>query len=187
MKKFIAIIMVLTMFISITACGGNSMPALNVGDTYSTDAVELTLLDVSYQPEYSSFGGSIIPEEGYTFVVIDFSMKNIGKNGLVRIPAANGGESPYPADLISIDYNDGYTFMVDKVTGENGQTYGDDCFAMPFDVTLSDLKPLDKGRNFEAAICVPNEVVENTDAPLLVKFNLIDSKNSLETAIFSVR
>ena len=187
MKKILAMLLTLTMFISITACGGNSAPSLKIGDTYSTDAVELTLLDVSYQPEYSSFGSRIVPEEGHSFVVINFSMKNIGKNELVRIPAANGNESPYPADLVCIDYNDGYTFMVDKVTGKDGQTYGDDCFAMPFDVTLNDLKPLDKGREFEAAICVPNEVVENEEAPLLVKFNLIDSKNSLETAIFSAR
>ena len=46
---------------------------------------------------------------------------------------------------------------------------------------------IEDAKTFKVAICVPNEVVENTDAPLLVKFNLLNAEETLETAIFSAR
>lgn len=201
MRKLMALILAATMALSLCACGGSDtsttpkteaqeesepvVEAKSIGDTISTDAVEVSLLDVSYEAVY--LGGEIIPKEGHSFVVVEFSLKNVGKVELGMFPSVKGGTSSTPRDIVCVDYDDGYTFTVDDVEGNNGENYVKDFFVEPSNVYLSALKPLEDAKTFKVAICVPNEVVENTDAPLLVKFNLLNAEETLETAIFSAR
>ena len=49
------------------------------------------------------------------------------------------------------------------------------------------MKPLSDEVTYQVAICVPNEVVDNTDASLLVKINLVNSDGEKVIAVYSVR
>ncbi|MBQ9968757.1 MAG: hypothetical protein IJO88_08555 [Oscillospiraceae bacterium] len=201
MKKAIALILALLLCLSLVACSGNeqeerpaTVPAIDVeveetpvlyqiGDTVSTDIIELVLLDVAYTASY----GICTPKDGNSFIVTTFSLKNIGKTDLGFFPAFNGSESICPDAIVGVDYDDGYIFYAGDVDGNDGQVYQDSVFVNPDGRYLSDLKPLSEAETFEVAICVPNQVVENTEAPLLIKFNLLNSADETMVAAYSLR
>ena len=201
MKKALSLLLALVMCLSLCACGGDktnetSNKASNetttppteeviqnkIGDAVSTDIVEVILTNVTYEARFND----VTPKDGYSFVVIEFSMKNVGKNDLKHFPSVNGGSSVIPGSIVWVDYNDGYTFAFDDVVGKDGQNYDDSCFDFP-NTYISDLKPLSDAVAFKIAICVPNEVVENTAAPLAIKFNLMNAAGETEVASYTVR
>ena len=214
MKKIITLLLVLVMVLSLCACGGEKASETtnktsddtgsieeidaesegeteateaeqiinNIGDTVSTDIVEATLIDVSFEDTYL-----VTPKDGYSFVIVDFSMKNIGKNNFGMFIGNGGNKTKLPSSLVAIDYNDGYTFICDDVEEKNGSIADDSCFCHPNNAYVDDLKPFGEGETYKVAICVPNEVVENTEAPLLIKLYLMNSQYESEVAVYSVR
>ena len=202
MKKKLVLLLATLMCISLCACGRsesstNEVSVENttktdekeiteneIGDTVSTDVAEVVLLNVSYEDTY----GIVTPKEGYSFVVVDFSLKNIGKTNLAPFPTQGQGKSYVLGDIVSVDYNNGYTFFVDNVEGKDGSTYNESSMKKTSDdLLISDLKPLSDAATAQAAICVPNEVVENTNTPLLIKINLLNSEGEKVTAVYSIR
>lgn len=212
MKKTLALILAIALCLSLCACSGNggqettattegssettaattattaapteAAPAMyQIGDTARTDIVEVVLNDVSFADTYSV----CTAQEGYTFIVVNYSIKNIGKTELGFFPTFHRSRSIIPSSIVGVDYNDGYIFYVDDVVGSDGQTYYYSVFADPDDTDLDDLKPLSEAVTFEAAICVPNQVIEDTAAPLLIKFNLLNEAGETVVAIFSIR
>jgi len=118
---------------------------------------------------------------------VNFSIKNIGKTDLSFFPTFYGHESKLPASIVAVDYKDGYIFYVDDVVGKDGKNYDSSCFEGANKKLLSDMKPLSGAETFEIAICVPNQIIEDADAPLLVKLNLLNSAGETEVAIYSIR
>ena len=53
--------------------------------------------------------------------------------------------------------------------------------------SLDKLSPLGEAKTYRVAICVPDEVVNNTDAPLLIKFYLVKSNGNSETVTYKIR
>lgn len=189
MKKMCILILSVVMGISLCACGKTTtaekgIVSNEIGDAVSTDAAELVLLNVSYEDTF----GSVTPKEGYSFVVVDYTLKNIGKTDFGYFLTATGGRSMCMESIVSIDYNDGYIFYVDDVEGADGKNYDKNyMYQMSDYLYIRDLKPLSDAVTVQAAICVPNEVIENTDAPLLIKFNLLNANEEDVTAVYSIR
>lgn len=71
--------------------------------------------------------------------------------------------------------------------GKDGQSYHWSSFVEPANALISDLKPLSEAVTYQVAICVPNEVIENNDAPLLININLLNEAGETVTAIYSIR
>lgn len=195
MKKFLALLLSGLLCFSLCACDkGNDTPNTTnpvqeinkIGDTIGTDAVEVKLKEVSYKDEYVTDEYiTVTPKSGYSFVVVNFSLKNVGKTDLTYFHIPNG--STYiPGKIVSVDYNDGYTFMLDDVTVESGVVYSETNFYTNYP-TLDKLKPLGEGATYEVAICVPDEVIENTEAPLLIKFFLVNSNRASEVVTYTIR
>ena len=100
-----------------------------------------------------------------------------------------GSTSKKIMDMPYVDYNDGYTFVVDDVQAVGDKNY----MAMtvfffdPDEGNLtSDLKVLGSALKCTASIVVPGEVVTNDDAPLLIGFN-VPSKEGTDQLVFKVR
>jgi len=212
MKKLMALVLAMIMLVSFAGCGGNNEVAeegkaeapeqedevqeetktfYEMGNPAGTDAVEVVLESYDVSPVYAlNIYEDLIPKEGYSFVVVNYSIKNVGKTDLGFFPCADGkNESICAETIVSVDYNDGYIFYVDEVELFNGKTYGRDFFVggENEDVYLDDIKPLSPAVSYEVAICVPNEVIENTDAPLLIKFNLLNSNNEKVVVSYKIR
>ena len=153
-----------------------------VGDTAGTDIAEVSLLDIAYADEYSGCD----PGDGYSFVVAAYSLKNIGKQDFGYFPSYphgnNQGLTNLPGEIMWVDYNDGFVFAI----GDVGR-YDISCFQSPCDAKLEDFKPLSEETIMVVAVCVPNEVVDNTEAPLHICFNLEDSSGKVETVTFAAR
>ncbi len=178
MKKIVALLLAAVMCLSFVACGGST--EYQVGDTFGTDAVELKLINASFGDEYYIKEEGVIraPNEGQTFILIDFSLKNIGKTKLGYFPTADKKDTYIPGAIVTVDYNDGYTYSIDSF---NTTGY---CTQNP---TLNNLEPLAEAATYSAYISVPKEVAENTDAPLLVKFHLVNSSGRGEVVTYSIR
>lgn len=174
MKKILSLVLVLAMCLSLCACGGANYFAL--GETASTDAVELTLNEVSFGKEQYVNGRNIVSENGKTFMFINFTMKNIGKATLDYFPTANDKYTYVPSAIVSVDYNGGYTYFVDN--------FIDYSTSSP---ALNELEPLGEAATYTVIISVPDEVAENTQAPLLVNFNLVNSKSKGEVVSYTIR
>ena len=195
MKKVLSLLLALVMCLSLCACGGDASgggigggtTTYKIYDTASTDAVEVKLKSVSYEDEYYIKGKSdAVPANGYTFVVIEFSVKNIGKTDLDYFPLPSGNYTYIPGAIVCVDYNDGYTFWLDDVKGKNGVTYDENDLYTNYP-TLNELKPLGETATYKVAICVPYEVVDNTEAPLLIKFYLVKANGRSEVITYTIR
>lgn len=187
MKKFLALLLSVLLCFSLCACSkgtdtqNTTNPTNKIGDTAGTDAVEVKLNGVSYKDEYVT----VTPQSGYSFVVVNFSLKNVGKTDLSYFHIPNG--STYiPGKIVSVDYNNGYTFMLDDVKGASGTVYSENDFYTNYP-NLNELKPLGEGATYKVAICVPDEVIDNTEAPLLIKFFLVNSNRASEVVTYTIR
>ena len=84
-----------------------------------------------------------------------------------------------------MDYNDGYIFKVES-TSIRGTNYGGTAFSNHYEEKLTDLKPLSKAIECEVAILVPNEVVDNKSATLLIRMS-VPNTNTTSELVYSVR
>ena len=190
MKKFLSVILGLVICLSLCACGGNT-DTLKVGDTTTTSVVEFTLTRFEYadklknavfqtgktpDPEYllpteeEQYNSPFVAKEGNVMISFSYTLKNIGKEKLT-----------FPINLgITANYNDGYEFdaYVNLIKGE---------YVVLKDTTsLDPLSDICEGRGY---IEVPIEVMENEDAPLLLKIDLPCDINSEKTTevIYKIR
>ncbi len=190
MKKTLSLILALTMCLSLSACGGNK-DALKIGDTSTTSVVEFTLTRFEYadklknatfqtgkspDPEYllpteeEQHNSPFVAKDGNVMISFSYTLKNVGKEKLT-----------FPINLgITANYNDGYEFdaYVNLIKGE---------YVILTDTTsLDPLSDMCEGRGY---IEVPMEVMENEDAPLLLKINLPCDTNNEKTTqvIYKIR
>ena len=178
MKRIVALFLAAVICLGFSACGGST--ELEVGNTFGTDAVELKLISASFGDEYYVKEEGVIraPNEGQTFILISFSLKNIGKTKLDYFPTINNKHTYIPGAIVSVDYNNGYTYSIDDFN-INGY-----CTQSP---TLNNLEPLSEAAIYSACISVPKEVAENTEAPLRINFNLVNANGRGEVVTYSIR
>lgn len=149
-------------------------PMLKIGDTYSGEIVDITINSVSYIDKiengiYRSFGPynsknkslSILAEEGYSFVKIDFSYNYHGKTT---------GTYWF---LFYLDYDDGYTFGSLKDHSKNTPSSGVG-FSEYYTINKSHTSitvddPLTDNHGTATAYLVINNSAINTDKPLVIK------------------
>lgn len=185
MKKTKSLILALMMCLSLCACGGNEKPETNedvettietealatepsepeaielmLGETYTLPLFDITITGFDFTekatfPEGGSF--SLKPQDGYVTANLYYDVNYTGKTKLYST-----GFSP-----ALIDYNDGYTFYL-----ETFYYYDTGVDAW---LNSGDIDPLCPEFSCKACFFVPLEVSENTDAPLLVKFNIGDN------------
>ena len=193
MKKAVSLILALILLLSLCACGEKKPSEATepeetlyaVGDTVSSDSAELVL--TSY--EVSETYGSSVAESDGIFIIVDFTLKNIGKSDLGFVfNKASGTESKYFRVIPTIDYNDGYLFTCGDVR-LGGSVCDWSCFTDSDVEFISDLKPQGKTATAQVAIYVPREIVENEEAPLLIKMSIpsASGENGTETFTYKVR
>lgn len=145
MKRIIALLLALMMCLSLCGCGGGNTPKLSLGETVSSDLIELTLSDVqlgyfaeagayrysdkimvnldeAYLPSDNSDGFAFFTSsKGHCLVCFDFTIKNIDRDTL------DLGNYFYETNLsFTIDY-DGNSFAVNGYSihsGNDGDSRG---------------------------------------------------------------
>ena len=215
MKKALSLILALVLCLSLCACGGdkaNKTPnattatptseteTFEVGTTVRTEVAEFTLTEVNdgvrsalqvlfvagdIGQEYLSEDITLadLPEDiiallrnkqlTYSLMMLTFTIKNIGKdtlNDFVSFPD-QGGQTRVLDDLVRINYNDGYIF---KAGDRIGAGY-------------LDMEPLSPATEYDVTINVPEEVLLNTDAPLLVEVALPDGNGNTTIFTYKIR
>lgn len=169
MKKIILFILTVAMSISLLACGESKPQTAEFDSTITTGDFEITVNsdiltatqlngDTDQYEEFlttdmTNYGDEVlcdvtlVAKEGYTQVVIQYSVKNIGKEDSVL------------DESISLNYNDGYTYDVNEQYWIMGET--DDWHKFTT-VKLSPLSTI----QCKAYFYVPEEVFSNTDSSL---------------------
>lgn len=183
MKKVLALVLALVLVLSLAACGGVGKSAdstvHSIGDTVKTDVAEVVVKNVSFVDTFND----CVSDSDHQYVSVTFSFKNIGKTTISQIDISNGFTA-FVYEIPFVDYNNGYCFYVGdvKASGHNydKSLYGDER------TLVDDLEPLSEAKSFTSAIYVPNEVAENTSAPLLIKIYVPKSKGS-EVFTYKVR
>ena len=166
MKKILAFLLIAAMCFSFAACG-ESKTDYSVGSMASTDCAELMLTSCEFSEKYNS----IVADEGKVFVVLNFSIKNIGKTEFDYINTVDGKKVSLLFSAIPcVDYNNGYLYSYDDKLGN--------VKLCSTDMTLADLEPLSDAFSVQVAISVPAEVEENTDNPLVIKMAVPASKGT---------
>ena len=204
MKRALSLILALMLCLSLCACGGSQTPETTVppapettvpptteahsvvykiGDAISTDAMKVVLTDVSFTDVYKAYDPV---DDGYSFVVVKFSVQNIGKTELGFFPIP-GGSTITTGKMVAVNYDDGYIFGVSKVNCLNMGTCFEEHFIDPSRSTVRDLKPLSDAVELEVAIIVPDQVVENTEASLCIRFTLQNSNGDIEEIDYTIR
>jgi len=153
-----------------------------LGDTVSTECIELTFTKYGTTDRYLQ----VQAEEGYVFVFVEYKIKNVGKEEFDAGPVAPKGtwwSNTDMTDIVCLDYNDGYIFEIPDSVGTAGSTF----FTSPDFADMSDLKPLGSAETCECAFHVPEEVVTNTDAPLIVRFFLRSSLDNKEVEVVNYK
>lgn len=199
MKKVLALMLALVLVLSLAACGGSSNSEEKKTDTSSEAQTSEAVTDVAKATVYSigdiittdvakaavskiefadSFGPCKLSDD-YRFVCVSFSFENIGKNDLYF-------EYPY------VDYNDGIQFKfenVDQITTDYARSVLLNSNKTLFNDNASSytIKPLSGEITCTCAICVPKEVVDNKDAPLLVRFRIPTAVDYLQDFAYKVR
>ena len=173
-----------------TTSENNKERLYQIGEVATSDSVEIILTSVNYDDFVKQGGHTIYPKEGNKFITLEYSVKNVGKKDLTAIIPINGGKSTFLRDMPYIDYNDGYTFIVDDVEGKNGEHYktglGLGFFHEPNDGSIHDLKVMGEAQQCMVNILVPDEVVSNKSAPLLVGFS-VPSEDGPTTILYKIR
>ena len=110
-------------------------------------------------------------DEGKVFVILNFSIKNIGKTEFDYIKTVDSKKDSLMFSAIPcVDYNNGYLFSYDDKLGS--------VKLCSTDMTLKNLEPLSDAFSVQVAISVPAEVQENTDAPLVIKMAVPATKGT---------
>lgn len=160
MKKIISMLLVGIMSVSLVACGGkNAVKEINMNEPIDVGNVQFTLTEIGeFEENYNiNSDGSLdgLREDGYSFVLVYFTVKNIGKREL---------SSFMPATL-TMNYADGYTFSADKMWYYSPDTYTSDLKEQGVYVnSLQDFSPFDEATKCAAAFKVPNEIEDSEEA-----------------------
>lgn len=196
MKKTFSLVIALVLSLSVSACNGEiHSPSKNkmhrIGDVVRSDAMEVILTDIehadTYTTTYSGKNDEVIPrDEEYQFIIVEFSVKNIGGTELRAFPSPPGEITNWITEMVTVDYNNGYTFYIDDVHATNHTIYSAPNFQSPR-IHTSQLKVLGEAKTAEVAILVPDEVIENTKAPLRIKFSLPTSTGNVEEVFYTIR
>ena len=189
MKKTISLLLTLVMCLFLCACNSDSESenVYEIGEMVSTDAAQLILNSYSFENSYRSIKlGQDGFDEGY-FIVLKFTIKNIGKTNLQDPVLPDRWSNGYFAEMVCVDYNDGFLFYCEPIS-DGTQEWSIKSFYAPYDINIHDIKPLSDAIDVETAIYVPKEVVDNTDAPLFAKIALPDSEGGhYGTEIFTYK
>lgn len=189
MKKVLSVLLALILCLSLCACASNakSEKVYEVGEMVSTDAAQVILNSYSFENSYRSMKlGQDGFDEGY-FIVLNFTIKNIGKTNLQNPVLPDRWSNGYFAEMVCVDYNDGFLFYCEPIS-DGTQEWSIKSFYSPYDINISDIKPLSDAIDVETAIYVPKEVVDNTAAPLFAKIAVPDSKGGhYGTEIFTYK
>ena len=187
MKKALSLFLVLVLCISLCACGSNNEPIIyKIGDAANTDVAELVVTKVTYNYDYRPFF-NVVPEDGHAFIAIDFTLKNVGKQTWEYVTAHNGSNGKGLEDMLWLDYNDGYIFAIDDINDGRGKYVAAGFFVKPNGFLSDTFTPLSPKVECRAVFYVPQEVVTNKDASLLVKFNLPTSEGAAQTTVYTLR
>ena len=170
MKKILAMLLAITMCISITACGGGGNA--KIGETYTNDyGIEFTLNYVEFTDAMDNLGGAndtywmpaskvertthleklVAPlSSDDMFCVVSYTAKNTSKHDRTV------------DEIGTIDFDNGYTYSEGGLSYRVSPTgvWSD----IPNGLTLQKLK--ENSYEFRAFIVVPKVVVEETDKPL---------------------
>ena len=158
MKKVLALVLALVLVLSLVACGlfvKKSNKVYSIGDTANTDTTEVFVSNVEL-------------DKVNDLVIVIFSVKNIGKTALNSGISTIKGSSVFLQDIPYVDYNDGYEY-------DDKDSFGTHSYD-----TFLDLEPLGKAITITSNIKVPDEVITNTSAPLLVKLRVPNSSRTEE-------
>ena len=130
---------------------------IKIGETKSMIGKEIVINSVEFKkevhpPKKSSYYNYYKADDGQVYIHILASVKNLGKQAI------------YCDEVIGIkaDYNDGYTYQAFS-------TVEDDTLGF----TYSNIKTIDplQTKNIHYLISVPEEVQNNKDVPLILKFS----------------
>lgn len=212
MKKALSFLLALVMCLSLCACGGDenkttepesTIPEATVpptteappviykiGDEISTDAMKVVLLNVEFADKYFNHLNMVCDpvDDAYTFLVVEFSVQNIGKTNFGGFSSPNGGKTTEIGDMVAVNYDDGYIFGADDVNCYNyGIVFDSQLMSYTGVKTINNLKPLSEATTAKVAIIVPNQVKENTDAPLCIRFLLQNSNGDEVEVLYTIR
>lgn len=143
------------------------VPHLAIGETASTDIVELTLNTVQYTNTVSldhdnwlkpCYGGGLSAGDNKVYIWFEFTVKNLSKQDL----------SGYDVCTATIDYNDGYIYDGATYTSMAGWSTSQ---TISNNVGLTNMSPLETENYYGFISCV-SEVRTNQDAPLSIVFSL---------------
>lgn len=178
MKKFLCLFVALVMGLSLCACSGNngsqetngdtndtetqgeSQIIYEIGDIASSDQCEIDVISFKFEDEWSHLG-SYFRSDDDCFLVVEFTIRNIGKETYRE-------SSVYP----HVDYNDGYIFDVSDRIYNQSNIRSSITFFYNGAASITEVAPLSEKHVMKAAIAVPNEVRDNTSAPLIVYFSV---------------
>ncbi len=111
----------------------------------------------------------------------NFGLKNISKDTINNFISVGKGSSTSQVYAVpQVNYNDGYMFYYGDVKDYKEVWHSDLCD--PKFVTFRELEVLGSAEVVEAAIVVPNEVVDNEENSLIIDMHLPDSNGE---SIFS--
>ncbi len=188
MKKIIALLLLISMVITLCSCGdsnqqnSNKEKSIQLGEAVTAGNWEFTLMDIQFASDignYDEYENYLVPggktsnanpfalEDGEMFAVVTYKLKNIGKESL-SVRDSSQGISVGTGKFV---YSDGYTFHRDTSDSIAQAHYYD---GSGFNSTsFLVCEPLSNPLELRVAFCVPAEVVENTSEPLVyeIKFN----------------
>lgn len=153
---------------------------LNVGQTATTDTVQLTLDKVQFVEKLGldytnwlkpvSSGGGLVSGDGEEYVWFSFTAKNISKNEL----------SGYSVCTAKLDFNNGFIYDDTTFASEDLPKYSTSK-GISSNIGLVPMKPLETKGYYGFVECV-SEVKSNLDLPRLLVFTLPDSNGNKEFA-----
>ncbi len=125
MKKIFALLLALTMTVSLCACGGKDEEKLHLWETASTDVIDFSIDEADFAIYASPLSDSYLaPTEekssfaaptGKTIVSISFTIKNKDRAATVNIGSSNDGDIYFPLDW-KIKYN-GNEYEISSLRG----------------------------------------------------------------------
>lgn len=145
MKKILALLLVVVMFLSLVACSSSNEQIndiLQVGDTASTDKVEFILKEIKLVNSST--------------VSAQFSIRNIGKESLSNTYVTFGDGFSTQIMSMRLNYNNGYLYKFDSMYNTSGNY-----------TTFYGLEPLSAAQIYKMTVTVPVSVTEGSEELLL--------------------
>lgn len=165
MKKVLALFLALIICTSFSACGEQESEVLKIGDTASTDAAEFVLTSATVVDSNT--------------IVVDFTIKNIGKEELGFVTYGDGVDSISIDYLVRINYKDGYIIPFDDaIEIKDGKLYR----GSP---NLHDLEPLTPAGTYRATKVI-NDIEIDQASGMLLEVVLPTTKTKDQIFIYDI-